>query len=75
MKCEYCNKTIHRGETAHGFRYGAVDDYNQVFLPSRESAWTVLCSSCGEKIYRLIYSSLSNTSVDPTIYKTLTQTK
>lgn len=75
MKCEYCDKALILGEIAHGFKYGTADDYNEVFLPARESAWSVICSSCGEKVYRLIYSNLCNTSINPTSSKTYLQSR
>jgi len=61
MKCEYCGSTLMPGEIAHGVKYGTVDSYNNVFLPARDSAWTVICSSCGSKLCKLIYSKLNNT--------------
>lgn len=65
MRCESCNIAIQPEEAAHGLRYGTADDETDLFLPARESAWTVLCSLCGEKIYRNIYASLRNTSINP----------
>ncbi len=59
LRCEYCGVTIRQGEVVHGFKHGSIDGYNQVFLPAKDSAWTIICGSCGEKVYRLIYSSLS----------------
>lgn len=74
MKCEYCGCYIRPVETAHGIKYGTSDYNNQGFLPSNDSAWTVICNDCGEKIYRLIYSNLK-ASINPTIYKTFMQTR
>lgn len=65
MRCDCCSLVIKPEETAHGFRHGNVDGYTELFLPSKESAWTVICPACGEKIYRLIYSHL-NTNINPT---------
>jgi predicted RNA-binding Zn-ribbon protein involved in translation (DUF1610 family) len=73
MNCECCNKVIQPRETAHGFRHGTADGDTDLFLPARESAWTVICSACGEKVYRVIYSQLCNTSINPTIFKTFMQ--
>ena len=72
MRCELCTRKIGASEIAHGFRYGTADGDTDIFLPARESAWTVICSTCGEKIYRTVYSKLNPTSIDPTIYKTFT---
>lgn len=74
MRCELCNNSILPGEIVHGIRYGSLDQEHQLFLPNKESAITVICALCGEKIYRQIYSRL-NTSIDPTIYKTFMQTR
>lgn len=59
MRCECCNNTILPDEPAHGIRYGTADEETDLFLPARDSAWTVICSACGEKLYRIVYSSLS----------------
>jgi len=59
MRCELCNKIIQPYETAHGIRYGSVDRERDIFLPARDSACTVLCSSCGEMLFKLIYSKLN----------------
>jgi hypothetical protein len=59
MRCECCNDFIRPHETAHGLKYGSVDGEYDVFLPARDSACTVLCSSCGEMLFRLIYSKLN----------------
>jgi hypothetical protein len=58
MNCEYCGRRIFNGDTVHGIRYGTADNLNKAFLPARESAWTVICELCAEKMYRQIYSSL-----------------
>jgi hypothetical protein len=73
MRCECCNMVIQPRETAHGFRYGTADGDTDLFLPAKESAWSVICSVCGEKICRMIYSHLSNTSINPTSFNTFTQ--
>jgi len=75
MKCELCSKSIRRGETAHGIKYGTEDNQHNVFQPAKDSAWTVFCSTCGETLYKLIYAKLNMTSINPAIYKTFTQTR
>lgn len=62
MKCEYCGRWIYGHEVAHGLRYGSIDGAHGVFLPARESAWTVICSSCGEKVFRTVYAALDKSS-------------
>lgn len=59
MRCELCSKIIQQYETAHGLRYGSVDVAQNIFLPARDSACTVLCSTCGEMLFKLIYSKLN----------------
>jgi hypothetical protein len=61
MRCECCNKVIQQYETAHGLKYGSVDSVHDVFLPARDSACSVLCSQCGEMMFKLIYSKLNLT--------------
>lgn len=75
MKCELCNRNIQQGEVAHGIKYGTTDHDNQVFLPARDSAWTVVCSTCGDMLCKLIYSKLVKPTINPTIYKTFTQSR
>jgi hypothetical protein len=58
MKCEFCGLYTRLGEEVHGFKYGEIDISHDVFIPARDSAWTVICKTCGEKIYKLIYSNL-----------------
>ena len=74
MRCEYCGSTLRPGETVHGIKFGTEDSHYNVFLPARDSAWTVICNDCGEKIYRLIYANLK-TSINPELYKTFMQTR
>jgi DNA-directed RNA polymerase subunit RPC12/RpoP len=69
MKCEYCGRRILEGETTHGIKYGAVDQ-QETFIPARDSAWTVICSTCGIKVYNIVYMSLRNTSSKPTCLNT-----
>ncbi len=75
MRCELCTRKLGRNEISHGIRYGTADEATNLFIPAKDSAWTVICGSCGEKIYRLIYSSLGRTSNNPTIYRAFMQTK
>ncbi len=70
MKCEYCGRRILEGETAHGIRYGTIDPLNDAFLPARDSAYTVICSTCGTKVYNLVYMSLRNAPTKPTYLNT-----
>ncbi len=60
MRCECCGTTIRQGEVVHGFKYGSIDGYNEVFMPAKDSAWSVICGPCGEMVYRLIYAKLNN---------------
>lgn len=60
MRCEFCGKLLLESDLTHGIRFGSVDLRADLFLPSRESAWTVICARCGEKLYRLIYSTLGS---------------
>jgi hypothetical protein len=59
MRCEYCTRKLGRNEIAHGIRYGAVDNATDTFIPSRDSAPTVICTQCGETLLKLIYAKLS----------------
>ena len=62
MRCEVCTRKLGLQEISHGIRYGTVDHINDVFIPSRDSAYTVLCSRCGETLLKLIYSKLNPAS-------------
>ena len=59
MRCEYCTKKLGYREIAHGIRYGTTDQRTDIFIPDRESAATILCQSCGEKILHLIYQKIN----------------
>lgn len=61
MKCEFCGKSINDGEVVSGYKYGEVDNIQEVFIPARDSAWMVICEKCSEKIYRIVYSDLKPT--------------
>lgn len=65
MRCELCTRKLGRAEIAHGIRYGTVD-VSGVFIPSRDSAATIICRSCGEMLLKLIYQKLNNTTYQPT---------
>jgi hypothetical protein len=73
MRCELCNKIIQQYETAHGLKYGLVDVVQDIFLPAKDSAWTVICSTCGDQFFKMIYSNLK--TINQSIYKTFMQTK
>jgi hypothetical protein len=75
MKCEYCRKIISPEDIAHGIRYGVMDNYSGAFVPAKDSAFTVICAQCGSQLYRLIYAKLNTTTINPTLYKTLMQTR
>jgi hypothetical protein len=66
MKCEFCNKRLQSSEILHGIRYGAADGATDLFIPARDSAWTVICATCGENIYKIIYQKFNkNTTYQP----------
>lgn len=56
MKCEFCNRTLRQGDMIHGIKYGSLASSG--FVPAKDSAVTVLCGDCGNRIYRLVYASL-----------------
>lgn len=56
--CECCGRYLTSRDIAHGIKFGTVDAATELFLPARDSAWVVVCSACGERIYRLVYSQL-----------------
>lgn len=53
MRCEYCTRKLGSIEIAHGIRYGTMDERTDCFLPDRDSAHTVICQPCGEKLLTL----------------------
>lgn len=59
MRCEMCTRRLGNREIAHGIRFGTSDPVNDLFLPSKESAYTVICQTCGESILRQIYNRLN----------------
>lgn len=62
MKCEFCNKQLNSSDVLHGIRYGSADRTTDTFIPARDSAWTVICASCGENVYKIIYAKLNTTN-------------
>lgn len=58
MRCEFCNRYLTSRDIAHGIKYGALDGASGLFLPARDSAWTIVCGDCGSMIYRFIYAKL-----------------
>jgi len=66
QRCELCSRKLGAREIAHGIRYGTVDDATGVFIPSRDSAATIICRSCGEMLLKLIYSKLNKTQPSQT---------
>jgi hypothetical protein len=62
MRCEYCTRKLGNIEVVHGIRYGTADERNNMFLPDRDSAATVICQQCGEKLLRLIYQKINKPS-------------
>jgi len=68
MKCEYCGKTLRPGDTVHGIKYGSLATSG--FIPAKDSAVTVICGSCGNKLYRFVYASLDEGKIAyPAIFK------
>jgi len=72
MMCEYCGKRMMPGDAIHGIRYGKLTSTG--FIPARDSAVTVLCGECGNRIYRLVYASLDEGKIAyPVIFKMVTE--
>jgi len=59
MRCELCTRKLGSKEIAHGIRFGTVDQKAGLFIPSRESAYTIICQNCGEMIMGQVYSKLN----------------
>lgn len=59
MRCEYCSRKLGAREVVHGIRYGTVDERTDTFIPDRDSAPTVICQHCGEKLLTLIYQKIN----------------
>ena len=62
MRCEYCTRKLGNREIAHGIRYGTADEQSGVFIPTRDSAATIICQSCGEMLLTLIYQKLNKST-------------
>ena len=72
MKCEYCNKILRQGDTVHGLKYGSLA--TRGFVPAKDSAVTVICGDCGNKVYRLVYDSLDQGKMGyPVIFQMVTE--
>ena len=72
MKCEYCGKALRQGDTVHGIKYGTLTTTG--FKAASDSAVTVICESCGNKVYQVVYSSLDNRALTyPTIFRMVTE--
>lgn len=69
MRCELCTRKLGENEIVSGIRYGTIDDKADVFLPSRDSAPTVICQSCGSMLLKLIYCKLSQATSLDTFFK------
>lgn len=59
MRCESCTRKLGSREIAHGIRYGTYDERTDNFLPDRDSAPTVICQPCGEKLLTQIYQKIN----------------
>lgn len=71
MKCEYCGRAIRQGDTIHGIKYGTLTSTG--FRAASDSAVTVICGTCGNRVYQMVYSSLDNRALTyPTIMKMVT---
>lgn len=72
MRCECCGRQLGQGDIIHGVKYGTLTSAG--FKPASDSAVTVICGSCGEKVYQYVYSSLDNRALSyPTIFKMVTE--
>jgi hypothetical protein len=68
MNCEYCGKSLRQGDTVHGIKYGSLASNG--FVSAKDSAVTVICGPCGEKVYRFVYASLDDGKLAyPVIFK------
>lgn len=72
MKCEYCGKTLRQGDTVHGIKYGSLASSG--FVPAKDSAVTVICGPCGNKVYGFVYASLDEGKIAyPVIFNMVTE--
>lgn len=60
MRCEWCTRKLGRIEIIFGIRFGVVDAENDVFVPSKDSAATVICRACGRRVMELVYTKLNS---------------
>ena len=60
MRCECCTRKLGRIEIVSGIRFGVVDAERDIFVPSRDSAATVICQSCARRLMELIYAKLNS---------------
>ena len=68
--CEYCGKTLRPGDTIHGLKYGSMG-HDGKFKAALDSAVTVVCGQCGNKLYGFIYASLDlDKPTYPALYRT-----
>uniref|UniRef100_C6E4Z1 Uncharacterized protein n=1 Tax=Geobacter sp. (strain M21) TaxID=443144 RepID=C6E4Z1_GEOSM len=68
MKCEYCGRTLRQGDTIHGIKYGVLTGTG--FKAAQDSAVTVICGPCGNRVYQMVYSSLDTRALTyPTIFR------
>lgn len=63
MRCECCSRKLGLNEVVHGVRFGVIDCSSGAFLPSRDSAATVICQSCGSRVLKEVYSRLNRGSM------------
>jgi hypothetical protein len=69
MNCEYCNRTLHPGDTVHGIKYGVLGSDGK-FKAAIDSAPSTLCGPCGNLIYGFVYASLDEGKIAyPVIFK------
>ena len=66
VNCEVCHRAIRSSDVSHGIRYGKTDPITDLFLPARDSAYTILCSHCGETLLKLVYQKLNPTKAHHT---------
>lgn len=72
MKCEYCGRTLRQGDTIHGIKYGTLTVTG--FKAPQDSAVTVICGPCGNRVYQVVYSSLDTRALSyPTIFRMVTE--
>lgn len=71
MNCEHCGMALRQGDIIHGIKYGTLTSTG--FKAAPDSAVTVICGPCGEKVYQYVYSYLDNRALSyPTIFKMVT---